>query len=78
MLWPVIRLISKTSSVIPDFFTFLILSYHFLPAVKVLEKCKQGVDAYSYKDLDITNRTCLPESAVNDCFFNFMQMKNPA
>ena len=32
------RLIFKTSLVTPDFFTFLIQSYHFLPAMKVLKK----------------------------------------
>ena len=42
MLWSVMHLIFKTSSVTPDFFTFLILSYHFLPAVKVLKKSVRG------------------------------------
>ena len=42
MLWSVMRFISKTSSVTPDFFTFLILSYHFLPAVKFLKKSVCG------------------------------------
>ena len=43
MIWSVIRLIFKTSSVTPDFFfTFLILFYHFLPAAKVLKKSVCG------------------------------------
>ena len=43
MLWSVMRLISKPSSVTPRlFFTFLIKSYHFLPAFKVLKKSARG------------------------------------
>ena len=38
MLWSELHLILKTSSVTPDFFTFFIESYHFLPSVKVLKK----------------------------------------
>ena len=42
MLWSELRLILKTSSVTPDFFTFFIESYHFLPSVKVLKKSVCG------------------------------------
>ena len=42
MLWSVICLIFKTSSVTHDFFTFFILFYHFLPAAKVSKKSVRG------------------------------------
>ena len=42
MLWSELRLILKRSSVTPDFFTFFINSYHFLPSVKVFKKSVCG------------------------------------
>ena len=39
MLWSVIRLIIKTSSVIPVFYVFNLITIIFLPAVKVLNIC---------------------------------------
>ena len=43
LLWSVTRLIVKTSSVTPDFFfTFLLQSYNFLRAVKVLKSFVRG------------------------------------
>ena len=54
MLWSELRLIFKTSSVTPDFFTLLILSYHFLPSVKVLKKsvCGKFLGANVLKQLE--------------------------
>ena len=42
MLWSVLRLIFKTSSVTPDFFYVFNLILSFLPAVKVLKEPVRG------------------------------------